>query len=262
MRPLNEFPAELRRRVRFVLTDIDDTLTTNGRLTASAYAALERLGASGLRVIPVTGRPAGWCDMVARFWPVAAVVGENGAFWFRYDHERRQITRSFWLNEQERGEARRKLDRLAVEIPAAVPGARVAADQLYRIADLAIDFAEDVSPLPLAAADRIAALMREAGAEARISSIHVNGWFGDWDKLAMTRRLFDEAYRADLDRCRDQVVFIGDSPNDAPMFGFFPNAIGVANIRPFLDHIEAKPAYVTKAEAGAGFVEFTDMLLS
>ena len=262
MRPLAEFPAELRRRIRFVLTDIDDTLTTDGRLTALAYAALERLGMSGLRVIPVTGRPAGWCDMIARFWPVDAVVGENGAFWFHYDHDRRQMTRSFWLNGQEQGEARRKLDRLAAEIPAVVPGARVAADQAYRIADLAIDFAEDVGPLPLATADRIAALMREAGAEARISSIHVNGWFGDWDKLAMTRRLFAEAYGADLDQCLDEVVFIGDSPNDAPMFDFFPNAVGVANIRPFLDRIEAEPAYVTTAEAGAGFVEFAEMLLS
>jgi len=262
MRPLAEFPAALRRRIRFVLTDIDDTLTTGGRLTAAAYAALERLSGRGLRVVAVTGRPAGWCDMIARFWPVDAVIGENGAFWFRYDHPSRAMTRRFWLGEAARCEARRRLDRLAVEIPAQVPGARVAADQRYRIADLAIDFAEDVGPLPLAAADRIAALFREAGAEARISSIHVNGWFGDWDKLAMTRRLFVEAYGADLGRCRDEVAFIGDSPNDAPMFGFFPNSVAVANIRPFLDRVEAKPAFVTEAEAGAGFVEFAEMLLS
>jgi HAD superfamily hydrolase (TIGR01484 family) len=262
MRPVAEFPAEQRRRIRFVLADIDDTMTTEGRLTAAAYAALEGMSASGRRVIPVTGRPAGWCDLIARFWPVDAVVGENGAFWFRYDHGARAMTRRFWLDEQERAAARIRLDRLAAEIPAQVPGARVAADQPYRVADLAIDFAEDTGPLPHAAADRIAALMRAAGAEARISSIHVNGWFGDWDKLAMTRRLFAEAYGLDLDHRRDEVVFIGDSPNDAPMFGFFPNAVGVANIRRFLGRIEAEPAFVTEAEAGAGFVEFADMLLS
>jgi HAD superfamily hydrolase (TIGR01484 family) len=262
MRPLAEFPVALRRQIRFVLTDIDDTLTTDGRLTAVAYAALERLSGAGLRVVPVTGRPAGWCDMIARFWPVDAVVGENGAFWFRYDRTSRRMTRRFWLDEAERAAARRRLDRLAAEIPVQVPGARIAADQPYRIADLAIDFAEDTGPLPLAAADRIAALMRAAGAEARISSIHVNGWFGDWDKLAMTRRLFAEAYGADLDRCRGEVAFIGDSPNDAPMFGFFPHAVAVANIRPFLDRVEAKPAYLTEAKAGAGFVEFAEMLLA
>ena len=166
MRPLAEFPVTLRQRIRFVLTDIDDTLTTEGRLTGAAYAALERLSASGLRVIPVTGRPGGWCDLIARFWPVDAVIGENGAFWFRYDPFRRKMMRRFWLGTEERAAARRKLDRLAVDIPAAVRGARIAADQPYRIADLAIDFAEDTGPLPLADADRIATLFRAAGAVA------------------------------------------------------------------------------------------------
>src|SRR5258707_15758359 len=131
MRALAGFPSEARRRIRFVLLDIDDTLTTEGRVSADAYAALERLSQHGLRVIPVTGRPAGWCDMIARFWPVDAVIGENGAFYFRYDHAARMMTRRFWLSEEERAVARRRLDRLALEIPAAVAGARGAADQPY-----------------------------------------------------------------------------------------------------------------------------------
>jgi HAD superfamily hydrolase (TIGR01484 family) len=266
--PLADLPASARARIRFVLTDIDDTLTTGGRLTASAYGALERLWARGYHVIPVTGRPAGWCDLIARFWPVDAVIGENGAFYFRYDRDAREMTRRFWLDEDERAAARRRLDRLAATILAAVPGARIAADQPYRIADLAIDCREDTGPLLPEAVDRIALLMRDAGAAAKISSIHVNGWFGDWDKLAMTRRLFAEIYgidlapRHDLDRQREAVVFIGDSPNDEPMFGFFPLSVAVANIRSYLPHLKAPPAYVTAGEAGAGFVEFAEMLLS
>src|SRR6202040_2125472 len=120
IKPLSEFPAALRAAIRFVLLDIDDTLTTDGRLTAAAYAALEDLSRRGLRVIPVTGRPAGWCDLIARFWPVDAVIGENGAFYFRYDHEARSMTRHFWLSAAERAAARRRLDRLAEEILAAV----------------------------------------------------------------------------------------------------------------------------------------------
>src|SRR5438477_6255670 len=256
MRPLAEFPVTLRQRIRFVLTDIDDTLTTDGRLTGAAYAALERLSASGLHVIPVTGRPAGWCDLIARFWPIDAVVGENGAFYFRYDRQARVMTRQFWLSVEEREKARRRLDRLADEILAAVPGARIAADQPYRIADLAIDHAEDTGPLPSAEIDRIVALMHAAGASAKISSIHVNGWFGDWDKLAMTRHLFREVYGIDLDRQRDAVAFIGDSPNDEPMFAHFPLSVGVANIRPYLPRLKSPPAYVTETAAGDGFVEF------
>jgi HAD superfamily hydrolase (TIGR01484 family) len=260
--PLADFSSRLRAGIRFVLTDIDDTLTTDGQLTAAAYGALERLSARGYRVIPVTGRPAAWCDLIARLWPVDCVVGENGAFYFRYDHQARAMTRRFWQSDSERAGARARLDRLAATILAAVPGARLAADQPYRAADLAIDYREDAGPLGPEAVDRIVAMMREAGATAKISSIHVNGWFGEWDKLAMTRRLFAEVYGIDLDRRREAVAFIGDSPNDEPMFGFFPLSVAVANIRPYLARLKACPAYVTVGEAGAGFVEFAEALLS
>jgi len=262
IQPLAEFPAEAQRAVRFVLLDIDDTLTTEGRLTATAYGALERLSERGLRVIPVTGRPAGWCDMIARFWPVDAVVGENGAFWFRYDRRARRMTRRFWLTDAERKTAHRRLARLGEQIVAAVPAARIAADQAYRAADLAIDYAEDTGPLPWDEVDRIFAHMKQAGASANVSSIHVNAWFGDWDKLAMTRRLFDEAYGIDLDRQRDGIVFIGDSPNDEPMFAYFPHSVAVANIRSFLPRLTSLPTYITDRAAGDGFVEFAEMLLS
>src|SRR5438045_9056168 len=132
MRALAGFPSEARRRIRFVLLDIDDTLTTEGRLSADAYAALERLSQHGLRVIAVTGRPAGWCDLIARFWPVDAVVGENGAFYFRYDRQKRAMMRRFWLTEAELAAASRRLDELAAAIVAAVPGAPLAPAQPCR----------------------------------------------------------------------------------------------------------------------------------
>src|SRR3954469_17214042 len=242
LRPIAKWSAPARRAIRFVLLDIDDTLTTEGRLTAAAYAALERLSRRGFRVIPVTGRPAGWCDLIARFWPVEAIIGENGAFWFRYDQAARTMTRRFWLSDEERATARERLDRLGHEILTAVPGARIAADQPYRVADLAIDYREDAGPLPAEDVDRIVALMRSAGATAKISSIHVNGWFGDWDKLAMTRRLFAELYDIDLDRQGAARAFVGDSPNDEPMFAFFPNSVAVANIRPYLACLDGLPA--------------------
>jgi len=143
-----------------------------------------------------------------------------------------------------------------------VPGAALASDQLYRETDLAIDFCEDVPPLPRAAVDRIVALMEAEGMTAKVSSIHVNGWFGGYDKLAMTRTLLAEVFATDLDVERDRFVFVGDSPNDAPMFAFFPNAVGVANVRPFLDRIATPPAYITQCEAGAGFVELAGALLA
>ncbi len=261
MQPLDAFPIDKRRRVTRVLFDIDDTVTDDGRLSAEAFAAMERLQAAGLTVVPITGRPAGWCDHIARMWPVDAVVGENGAFYFLYDRGRRTLARRFFLSVAERTENRRRLDALGQTVLAAVPGSALSADQPYREADIAIDYCEDVAPLSRAAVDRIVALMTEAGATAKVSSIHVNGWFGAYDKLIMTRLLFRERFAAELDAEKELFVFVGDSPNDAPMFAFFPFAVGVANIARFVDRLAATPAFVTRHVGGAGFAEVANALL-
>jgi HAD superfamily hydrolase (TIGR01484 family) len=256
MKPLAELDP---RGVRALLFDIDDTLTTEGRLTAAAYSALERLKGAGMRLVPVTGRPAGWCDHIARMWPVDAVVGENGAFYFF--HESNRLHQRFHDSAQARADKRARLGSIAERILAAVPGCALASDQPYRETDLAIDYCEDVPPLPLEAAQRIATLMREAGLTAKVSSIHVNGWFGDYDKLAMTRRLFAERLGIDLASANAEVVFAGDSPNDAPMFAFFENSVGVANVLRYEKLLSAQPRYVTRNAAGAGFAELADHLL-
>jgi HAD superfamily hydrolase (TIGR01484 family) len=261
MQPLAAFPAEARRAVRFVLTDIDDTLTRHGRLPAVAYAALERLHEAGLRVVPITGRPAGWCDLIARQWPVDGVVGENGALCFRYDAGARRMERRYAKPAAERRADRARLDDLCARILAEVPGAAVAADQPYREADLAIDFCEDVPPLPRTAVLRIVALFEAAGATAKVSSIHVNGWFGAYDKLGMTERLFREVFGEELSAVREQVVYAGDSPNDEPMFRAFPHGVGVANVREWSALMTHTPRWVTEAPGGAGFAELTEALL-
>jgi HAD superfamily hydrolase (TIGR01484 family) len=256
LKPLAELDA---RGVRAVLFDIDDTFTTAGKLTAPAYNALERLHLTGKLAVAVTGRPAGWCDHIARVWPVDGVVGENGAFYFHFSEGR--LRKQYRDPPELRARNRARLAVIAQEILAAVPGSAFAADQAYRETDLAIDYCEDVPPLPLAAAERIAELMRAHGVHAKLSSIHVNGWFGDYDKLGMTRRLFRERFDLDLDRERNAVAYIGDSPNDAPMFEFFPNSVAVANIRRFAGALSAAPKYVTRAASGAGFAELVEHLL-
>ena len=260
MQPLSELRPHAAR-VSVVLADIDDTITTDGRLSAEAYGALERLQAAGFRVAPITGRPAGWCDMIARFWPVDAVVGENGAFFFRYDHAARRMIRRFWASDAERAQARGKLDALAHKILSAVPGAALAADQAYRVADLAIDFREDVEPLSEAAIDTIVRAFEEAGAVAKVSSIHVNGWFGAYDKLSMTRALLRDEFGLDEAAQAERVLFVGDSPNDEPMFAAFPLSVGVANVAEAAARIRRLPRYVTEGRSGAGFVELARLLL-
>jgi HAD superfamily hydrolase (TIGR01484 family) len=256
MRPLAELDI---RAIKAVLFDIDDTLTTAGKLTAEAYSALERLEAADKLVVPVTGRPAGWCDHIARMWPVDAVVGENGAFYFCRAGD--GLEKRFRVDAATRTRQRAELEAIGRRILAAVPGCALASDQAYRETDLAIDYCEDVPPLPLATAERIAALMREAGLTAKMSSIHVNGWFGDYDKLGMTRLLFTERFGWDLERRNAEAVFAGDSPNDAPMFAFFANSVGMANLRRFDALAFERPKFVARAPAGAGFAELARHLL-
>ena len=261
MRPLDAMPVPIRAGIRGVLTDIDDTLSTHGKITALAYGALERLHGAGLRVIPVTGRPAGWCDHIARMWPVDAVVGENGALYMRYDAHTHRLTTCFATPPDERRRQRERLAAIATKILREVPGCAVASDQHYRESDLAIDFCEDVPRLSAENVARIVALMHAEGLTAKVSSIHVNGWFGDYDKLTMTRRLLADVFGLDLDQMKERFVFVGDSPNDAPMFEYFPYSVGVANVREFGDLGESAPKYVTERESGAGFAEMADFLL-
>ncbi|MCC6870342.1 MAG: HAD-IIB family hydrolase [Burkholderiales bacterium] len=262
MQPLDQLSDAALARVRGVFADIDDTLTTDGRLTAEAYAAMAALHEAGFGVVPITGRPAGWCDHIARMWPVDAVVGENGAFYFAYDAASRKLVKRFRDDEATRAANRARLAAVRDRILAEAPGAALASDQLYREADLAIDYCEDVPRLGSAAVDRIVAIMREAGMTAKVSSIHVNGWFGAYDKLGMTRTLVRERHGVDLDAERDRYLFVGDSPNDAPLFGYFPLSVGVANVRRFAARLEYAPAYVTARESGAGFAELAARLLA
>ena len=250
MKPLSELRPQ---GVQALLFDIDDTLTTDGKLTAGAYAALERLKRAGKILVPVTGRPAGWCDHIARMWPVDAVVGENGAFYFYYHGGK--LKRRYQDDESTRSKNLQRLKNISEKILSSVPGSALAADQPYRETDLAIDFREDVKPLPLEAAERIAALMRAAGLTAKVSSIHVNGWFGGTNKLEMTKKLFAERFKLDLGKHNASVAFVGDSPNDEPMFGFFEKSVGVANLRDFQKAILQKPKFITSKEKGEGFEE-------
>lgn len=261
MRPLAEFPKPARRAVRYVLADIDDTLTVDGRLTGDAYGAMERIRARGLKMVPITGRPAGWCDLIARQWPVDGVVGENGAFYFRYDQAQNKLIKRFSLAPEARAANRSKLAEIGRRILAEVPGVAIASDQPYRESDLAIDFCEDVPMVSAEAVDRVVGIFEAEGATAKVSSVHVNGWLGTYDKLAMTRIMLAECFGIDLDAEKRRFVFVGDSPNDAPMFAYFPHGVGVANVRDFAARMEALPAYISASPSGAGFTEIVDILL-
>ena len=258
---IKKLPAEAARNLLGVFFDIDDTFTTRGRIRAIAYASLWALKESGLWAVPITGRPAGWCDHIARMWPVDGIVGENGAFYFWFDQKERKLKKRFLDPEGVRAEKRQRLTLIKEEILTSVPGSAIASDQLYREADVAIDYCEDVAALDRRAVDRICGIFNKHGARCRVSSIHVNGWFGDYDKLGMTRTFVRERWGFDLDTCRERFLFCGDSPNDEPMFQYFPNTAGVKNVLNFAECMKFMPSFVATREGGEGFAQIVETIL-
>lgn len=256
MKPL----AEFTQKIKFLLTDIDDTITTNGQLSAESYSAISKLKQHGITVIPVTGRPAGWCDMIARFWPIDAVIGENGGLYYRYHNKKMQ--RWNFSNDTTLLENQKKLQIIAAEIKQKIPNAAISADQFCRIYDLAIDFCEDIPRLSDSEIKQIVDIFKAHGATAKVSSIHVNGWFGDFNKVTTAKLLLQKEFGLTEAQILEQCAYVGDSPNDEPLFESFRHTFGVANVRDFQSQMKHLPVYISSSESGHGFCEIVEKIIS
>jgi HAD superfamily hydrolase (TIGR01484 family) len=249
----------LLRGVRGVLTDIDDTLTTDGVISLGVVAALAALRETGIPVIAVTGRPMDWSRPIAEAMPLAAVVAENGAVGLFRDAAGLQI--EFVDPEPVRKANAVRLRAVAARIVAEVPGATLSRDSVGRATDISVDHAEFVRLEPARVAE-VAALMRSEGLTATVSSIHVNGWYGSNSKLSGATWIVRRLLGRDLDAERERWIFVGDSTNDESMFASFPLSVGVANLVDFADRLQQWPAYITRQERGRGFVEVAERLLA
>ena len=258
MQPWARADASLLRGVRGVLTDIDDTLTTEGQVPLGVVAALAALRADGLPVVAVTGRPMGWSRPLAEELPLAAVVAENGAVALFREGDALRI--EYAQDAALRAANRARLDAAAARILRELPEAALARDSAGRVTDIAVDHAE-FAHLPAEAIARVVALMEEAGMQATVSSIHVNGWFGAHSKLTGAGWLVERLFGRDLDAERDRWLYIGDSTNDQAMFAAFPLSVGVANLADFAAQLTQWPAFITRHDRGRGFVEVAEALL-
>lgn len=258
-RPWADLPESDARAVCGVLTDIDDTLTTDGAITADALEALARLRDAGLPVVAITGRPMGWSEPFARAWPIDAIVAENGAVaLFCKDPV---LTVEYAQDAAIRQANARRLRAVADAVLEAVPGSTLARDSAGRVTDIAIDHAE-FARLDAAQVATVLAVMREAGMNASVSSIHINGWFGEHTKLSGARWIVRRLWGRDLEDERDRWVYVGDSTNDQLMFGHFPLSVGVANLMAFEKQLTTWPKYLTQGARGAGFAEVARRLVA
>lgn len=258
LRPLSELPVPAN--LLGVLTDIDDTLTTDGVVPEHVVAAIARLKDAGLKVVPITGRPVGWSVPFARAWPVESIVAENGAVALRRNAEG-GLDKLYQQDDDTRVHNFAKMQEVLAQIEATVPGAQRATDSHGRECDIAVDHSE-FTTMSQAHIDACVAIMKAAGMNATVSSIHINGWFGEHNKLEGARWIVRELFDLDLDATLGQWVYIGDSTNDQLMFQNVPLSVGVANIARFVPQLQHLPRYVTEAERGDGFVQLAEHLIN
>jgi HAD superfamily hydrolase (TIGR01484 family) len=269
MLPLSAWPVEARRNIIGVFTDIDDTLTTEGAITADALQALHDLKAAGLHVVAITGRPVGWSEPFALTWPVDAIVAENGAVALQKLHktgqkpnneQHKQLLKLYQQDAATRANNYARMQQVLAHIERNVPGAQRSTDSPGRETDIAIDHSEftQLSPQRIA---QVVQLMQSEGMHATVSSIHINAWYGEHNKLQGARWITQQLYGRNLDAEMDRWAYIGDSTNDQLMFEAFTHSIGVANIARFVPQLAHLPRYVTQGERGAGFAQFCDALL-
>jgi HAD superfamily hydrolase (TIGR01484 family) len=258
MRPLSQLDPEICRRLSGVVFDIDDTITEDGRIIEASYTALWRLRRAGLALIAVTGRPLGWCDVLAQLAPIDLAVGENGAGWAWRDG--RKLLEGYWDDEPERERQRAHIDALVDQVATELPEIQLADDQTHRRIDVAFDVAETVQ-LPAATVNHLCTLIRAAGAQVLVSSVHAHAFYGKHDKATGVVRAAAQVLGRDVAAAPERWLFTGDSGNDAPAFAYFPVSVGVANVRAHLARLPVPPAYVASRECGHGFAEIAEHLL-
>jgi HAD superfamily hydrolase (TIGR01484 family) len=259
MLPLAQWPVEARRGLVGVFTDVDDTLTTEGAITPDALQALRDLKAARLHVVAITGRPVGWSEPFAAAWPLDTIVAENGAVAL-LPSPSGGLSKRYQQDTATRATNLARMQTVLARIERELPGARRANDSPGRETDIAIDHSEftQLSDAQIAA---VVALMQGEGMHATVSSIHVNGWYGEHDKLEGARWIVRELWARSLDEELERWAYIGDSTNDQRMFATFANSVGVANIARFVPQLAHLPRYVTRGERGAGFAEVAACVL-
>ena len=254
MKSLSNMPSQSVRKIRALLFDLDGTFVSKDTIDSDAYKVLQILHASGIKTVAVTGRPAGWCDLMARWWPIDAVIGENGAF--SYSKISGKIVRKTFHKMDLLSEYQERLNSLFEKLLKKYPSLNLAADQSFRHWDIAIDIAEEVHVSRKVVLD-IVRICESEGARAAISNIHINIWFGDYNKENMSIDVLESYGLTEQDS-----LYIGDSPNDSPMFGRFPLSVGVSSVLDYKDIMKNLPNYITNEDGEDGFIELINFISS
>lgn len=244
-------PLNLPPDLRLIATDMDGTLTQQGKFTPLLLQALEALKAAGIPVVIVTGRSAGWVHGVVSYLPVAGAIAENGGLFYPGDTEP-----EFLVELPEISTHRQALAALFHQLQQAIPQIQEAPDNRFRLTDWTFDVrglsAEDLENL----GDRC----HEAGWGFTYSTVQCHIKPALQDKASALETVLQRHFPTVSPA---QLVTVGDSPNDESLFDGdrFPYSVGVGNVRHYLSRLNDPPNAITSAEEVAGFWELAQQIL-
>ncbi|MDR9827799.1 HAD-IIB family hydrolase [Vibrio sp. FNV 38] len=244
--------------VNWILTDVDDTLTCDGHLPPETLIALQSLRDAGKKIIAVTGACAGWGDHIAQLWPVDAVLAENGAVIMEKKHG--HLLRYGLSSMTDLNESQILLKQQIADILCDYPDLCLTLDQAYRVCEVAIDIGQNRAPVKSSIINEVVAKIHQLGANATASSIHINAWYGKHSKR-ITAEYYLRQQGLSSEEIQAQCCYVGDSMNDAEMFGWLRYTVGVANIAKVWERLPHKPVVVMSKPGGYGFAEFSHKLL-
>jgi len=235
-----------------IATDMDGTLTQQGKFTASLLQAFEDLSLADIRVLIVTGRSAGWVNGLVSYLPVVGAIAENGGLFYLSENDQPVALTPI----ADLAEHRQQLADAYQCLKSEFPQIQESTDNRFRLTDWTFDNRN----LSLTELTRLDALCSAMGWGFTYSSVQCHIKPAAQDKAAglmqVLQKYFPE-YKA------EQVVTVGDSPNDASLFNpqLFPVSVGVANVLDYAKELIYQPAYVTKAAEGEGFCELAQYLI-
>ncbi|MEB3337969.1 MAG: HAD family hydrolase [Leptolyngbyaceae bacterium] len=249
--PLSAATENYFQNIRFIATDMDGTLTHQGKFTQSLFQAFDHLANQGIQVLIITGRSAGWVSGLVHYLPVVGAIAENGGLFYPAPSAVAQpltpIT-DLVLHRQQLAEVFQRLQ-------AKFPDLQESSDNRFRLTDWTFD----VAGLTLAEIQQLAEHCQAWGwgftystVQCHIKPLHQDKATG---LLQVLKQHFPN-YRP------DQILTVGDSPNDESLFNTsqFPLSVGVANVLAYADQLAHQPAYVTTAAEAAGFCELAKLI--
>lgn len=244
------FSEEEKKRIQYVISDVDDTITSNGRISPFTLGALYSLRRKEKNTFLVTGGSYGWGDCYMRQWPVDGVIAESGAVLFvRDEDDSVQALFNPIINQAEVIKKKNELLKKTEGLP-------LSSDQPARLFDIAYD----KNKMDEAEIKVLKNILSFSGAYYSESSIHINAWFGDYNKLSAVKYFLSKVYKIKENDLLNKGIYVGDSFNDQELFGYFPTSIGMHSVEEKRNEFKTLPLYITEEGSGLGFCSVVEAL--